>query len=111
MTDARLRECIRAAAKEIVAEWVTAHVGDFAVPRDEVLESIAEIMARHLTRPPGGAWRSIETCPNGEQVLVFGGRFEEVTAVIANGDWWRMATRDGRKFPPTHWQPLPEPPR
>lgn len=55
-------------------------------------------------------WEKIESAPKlGEQIIVYGGRYAEPTAVEADGEWWR-ANKGTLKAIPTHWMPLPTPP-
>lgn len=51
-------------------------------------------------------WKPIATAPEGPVVLLcdrFGNRWADVSP----GEWWHL---EGCGYPPTHWQPLPEPP-
>ena len=57
-------------------------------------------------------WQPIETAPTGPQmIIIFGGRHAGVTISEADGDWWRWQKEKGLSTIPTHWMPLPEPPR
>lgn len=59
-------------------------------------------------------WQPIETAPKGERVLVYfprTGRKEAMIIAASNptgSQWW--AKHIGNLFP-THWMPLPEPPK
>lgn len=59
-------------------------------------------------------WQPIETAPNdGHPVLVTGGGAfgDGIVVREADGDWWRMRKREGSTTGPTHWAPLPDPPK
>ena len=68
-------------------------------------------------RYPGGdamnEWRDISTAPDEGTIIVFGGIHTEPEAVLADGNWWRHQKRVNPKsfVTPTHWMPLPEPPK
>lgn len=54
-------------------------------------------------------WKPIESAPSdGENVLIYGGRHVEPTIAPADGNWWRAT---GGLAAPTHWMPLPAPPK
>lgn len=61
-------------------------------------------------------WQPIDTAPEGEYVLTTGfigndpalGRWQDVAKREA--DLWFCQTED-QLYPPTHWMPLPEPPK
>lgn len=59
-------------------------------------------------------WQPIETAPeDGRQVIVYGGTVlgEKVEMRGADGGWWRLCKKQGYHSIPTHWMPLPEPPK
>lgn len=61
----------------------------------------------------GMTWQPIETAREHEVVLVGKlGEFPRV-AVLVGPDRWAMVETQGGYVPyhPTHWQPLPEPPK
>lgn len=63
-----------------------------------------------MSEPTARPWQPIETAPSdGRYILVWGGRFETVDRVQADGGYWRHQ-KDKLKSIPTHWMPLPEPP-
>lgn len=56
-------------------------------------------------------WQPIETAPTNERVLVyesFNGSFDIHIVKWFNGYW---ESNMGAQFYPTHWMPLPEPPK
>ena len=57
------------------------------------------------------AWQPIETVPKGVFVLGFwsGGGHMGVVEYSEAGEYWREAL--GEVSEPTHWMPLPEPPK
>lgn len=60
-------------------------------------------------------WQPLETAPkDGRAILGFiPGWFAICGTWFQDGQWWMAAGQDGRMGcpPPTHWMPLPEPPR
>ena len=57
-------------------------------------------------------WQPIETAPDGGgYILVWHPRQGGVQFVHSDGDWWRRRIAEGSKGQPTHWMPLPEPPK
>jgi len=62
-------------------------------------------------------WQPIETAPNGKEILVF--MEGEIFQGNFEGTYWEFATADfhgcgccsGTRDYPTHWMPLPEPPK
>ena len=65
-----------------------------------------------LSYLPGNAWQPIEKAPNdGREILgCFEGQFKWVMFIaLALGKDSRAP--DGNYAPPTHWMPLPEPPK
>jgi hypothetical protein len=55
-------------------------------------------------------WHDIETAPTGQRVLVFTSEGEVRVALYSTRQkGWR--TVSGSAVRPTHWRPLPEPPR
>ena len=58
-------------------------------------------------------WRPIEEAPgasDGVDVIVFGGRFEEPTALPSDGAWWALQKSERSTTIPTHFRPLPAAP-
>ncbi len=58
-------------------------------------------------------WQPIETAPkNGGSILVYG-RFGAIVTVFRSvfGDKWLLSNGDGIIIKPTHWMPLPTPPK
>lgn len=62
-------------------------------------------------------WQPIETAPDasedlGRRVIVYYPRDqkEPVRAQLADGGFWRWGKAQGH-YHPTHWMPLPEPPK
>lgn len=57
-------------------------------------------------------WQPIETAPTGEKILVAydHGSYERRVAFksLINGRWY---SHDQPIIPPTHWMPLPDPPK
>lgn len=63
----------------------------------------------HFLYPPKSPWQPIETAPkDGTLVLVY----EECNGIMLGyyRTEWREAT-EAMTIQPTHWQPLPEPPK
>lgn len=61
-------------------------------------------------------WQPIETAPKGRSLLVWFGRVGmHYNVLICDDMGWREAVDDGRQlkegYEPTHWMPLPEPPK
>jgi len=80
------------------------------------LESILEL----LLSAPSSAWQPVETAPKDKYCLVANGgtgtepRF--IAIAICAGAWWEvgvpgMKGLGGDEIMPTHWMPLPEPPK
>lgn len=75
------------------------------------------IIRAALTAAKAGGWMPIETAPkDGTAVLVSEGRFCSCVEWNEEFDWW--AVDDNKLGPfrlrgaaPTHWQPLPTPPK
>jgi hypothetical protein len=88
------------------------HPDDAPYPRDS--DGTATADHRNNTRPTDG-WQPIETAPGAdsdmEKVLVCGGRWTVPEIVHADGEWWRMRAAQGSPAVPTHWMPLPNPPK
>ena len=56
-------------------------------------------------------WQPIETAPDdGRKIIVYGGSRTEPTIEEADGGWWRLYIGAMNSIP-THWMPLPEPPK
>jgi hypothetical protein len=55
-------------------------------------------------------WQPIETAPHGGQVLVYEARHQRVRVANFNEDRWVTRPGDFACYP-THWMPLPEPPK
>ena len=62
-------------------------------------------------------WQPIETAPmDGTEVLLFGDRFDSAYLCAFHDGEWKYAGRypdcwDGGIVNPTHWMPLPAPPK
>lgn len=58
-------------------------------------------------------WRSIETAPKDEQILVWDGCDEMFVGRWSSGSQWISSSCvDGwTSMTPTHWMPLPDPPK
>lgn len=100
---------------------------DGAEARADVLESIYVAMERARLAELPDPWRPIETAPKDETAVLLGertwsrayeGRWMQgnLTTVIGAGrpitrreGWWLSC--NGTLAEPTHWQPLPEPPK
>lgn len=63
----------------------------------------------------GNGWRSVDDPPkDGEEVLVYTAWHETMATlkvVYLNGAWWRKPGMQRLPSVPTHWCPLPEPPK
>lgn len=63
----------------------------------------------------GNGWRSVDDPPkDGEEVLVYTAWHETMATlkvVYLNGAWWRKPGMQRLPSVPTHWRPLPEPPK
>lgn len=60
-------------------------------------------------------WQKIETCPMGQEVLVYSkarGIGHYVGAMKGNGDWLAFGDtfEEDAVYPPDFWMPLPTPP-
>lgn len=85
-------------------------------PAAEYVEALAQARAA-ITAAKAGGWVAIETAPkDGTAVLVSEGRFCSCVEWNEEFDWW--AVDDNKLGPfrlrgaaPTHWQPLPNPPK
>lgn len=58
-------------------------------------------------------WRTIDSAPANEDVLVFDGEWGSMLAINEGGPWWSGYDSYGNERclkRVTHWQPLPEPP-
>ena len=56
-------------------------------------------------------WQPIETAPEGKKLLVYRLDCGVTLAASKNGCWWNAWNLDPMQMPPTHWHPLPEPPK
>lgn len=56
-------------------------------------------------------WQPIETAPKDTYVLLWCDEASDVPMVGYFGNRWELAHADGDPFMPTHWMPLPEPPK
>lgn len=58
-------------------------------------------------------WQPIETAPkDGTDIFVAGGKFKPMVAFWFRDGWVNVWTFEDRTAPnPTHWMPLPEPPK
>ena len=59
-------------------------------------------------------WQPIETAPrDGTEILVWRTRLQRACVAWWFGRWWDISGRDmwGDENQPTHWQPLPGPPK
>jgi hypothetical protein len=75
-----------------------------------VLNAFAAIAAMSA---PEDSWRDIASAPDGGMILVYEPRNKPEFAIEmrrSDGDFWRWMLRDG-STPPTHWRPLPAPPK
>lgn len=89
------------------------------VPEIVVADVDAEALRLLLSPPTCATWQPIETAPEGTDVIVFfPDANEEYQWMICHrleGDWYEQ-NADTSPDPiddvePTHWMPLPEPPR
>lgn len=86
-------------------------------PGDEDVCKEVQAAQAALTAAKAGGWLPIETAPkDGTAVLVSEGRFCSCVEWNEEFDWW--AVDDNKLGPfrlrgaaPTHWQPLPNPPK
>jgi hypothetical protein len=58
-------------------------------------------------------WQPIESAPNdGTRIIAWHKNYDAPVTVQLYGDWWSVAYDLGPlKHQPTHWMPLPAPPR
>ncbi len=59
-------------------------------------------------------WQPIEIAPKDRNRVIVTDGFEVCDAYFNNGDWWQYECGDdwySVTINPTHWMPLPEPPR
>jgi len=59
----------------------------------------------------GLEWLNIDTCPLGYTVMVYGPKDGINLAVNDGEEGFRIFNMWHKKCTPTHWQPLPTPPR
>lgn len=77
----------------------------------------ARAAARATRRPvvavPHDDWRDIKSAPNGEWILLYDEEWEATLGSRHVGMIWdgEAQVEGVPDFKPTHWQPLPEPPR
>jgi hypothetical protein len=99
-TEAEIEKAVAAVLEDRYGPFVSAILPD---EQEDVVRSV-RIALSAVPRMP---WQPIETAPNGGNVIVIGGRYEEPEIIPADGDWWRTCGLIGV---PTHWMPLSEPP-
>lgn len=74
------------------------------------------IAARILAVVDAAAWRTIESAPEEETIIVCGGSVSQPTTASWSGlpgnPWWSYSQENYSEGidAPTHWQPLPSPP-
>jgi hypothetical protein len=85
----------------------------FTTAREELDEALAALDALGPADTADG-WRTIDIAPDdGKPIYVFGGRYENVTVLQTDGEWWRHRKAVGSTTVPTHWHPynVPAPPQ
>lgn len=96
----RLREKLAAArSKNITLVWPTT-------------TDICELLNKHIGRRLAPEWQSMENAPKDREILLLTG---ETCRRIVIGNWYSndriWFDREATRLEPTHWMPLPEPPR
>ena len=87
-----------------------------------LLADIAELRAKisEYERGPSeikefipGTWYPIEGAPLRDVVIIHHeDYYVRLATEIEDGSWWEWPTPDGElKYKPTHWSPIPEPPK
>ena len=117
MTDQR-----RARAEQLALEAVSKSIGDRnLILQARVATAMADTLIEFADAERKAQWQPIETAPRDDQRILVADDADVATAQFTNRRWVQSPTAwegDGDYggladlyFEPTHWQPLPEPPK
>lgn len=106
-----------ASAKE-AAERIVRHVPELCGDPNSMGDGLARdgltVARAYLALLAASGWRTMEGAPRDGTSSIVGGPGYAYEAIFSNGEWMVMdadgATTTELVLPPTHWQPLPEPP-
>ena len=104
-----------------LSEFKKAYEIDGAVERLRAIESIRPtlelLMPTALEMAKGNVWQPIETAPkDGTQIIVGCSKYKRSYVAIFERGTWRSGWEGGDwtfdvELKPTHWMPLPTPPK